>query len=159
MAILDPRTGEHLVTWNKIDASSFCDLVTEFLSLHPSLDNQNQDEKDTEPKNKKSKVTESILDADEDDQIAAAIQASLKETTKKKEVVVENSDDSDSDGDYDYFESFSAEASNSSFPTTSQKIEEKQTDTSQDICKCSSVNILFFLLIFYYFFFSRGRRQ
>ena len=136
VAILDPRTGEHLVTWNKIDASSFCDLVTEFLSLHPSLDNQNQDEKESEPKNKKSKVTESILDADEDDQIAAAIQASLKETTKKKEVVVENSDDSDSDGDYDYFESFSAEASNSSLPTTSQKIEEKQTDTSQDICKC-----------------------
>ena len=104
--------------------------------LNPGIFRRGQEEKESEPKNKKSKVTESILDADEDDQIAAAIQASLKETTKKKEVVVENSDDSESDGDYDYFESFSAEASNSSLPTTSQKIEEKQTDTSQDICKC-----------------------
>ena len=59
VAILDPRTGEHLVTWNKIDAATFCDLVTEFLSLHPSLDPSNDDKdssKPSEPKNKKPKV-------------------------------------------------------------------------------------------------------
>ena len=34
VAILDPRTGERLVTWVKLDAMTFCDLVTEFLSNH-----------------------------------------------------------------------------------------------------------------------------
>ena len=38
VAILDPRTGELIVTWQKLDAATFCDLVTEFLSLHPSLE-------------------------------------------------------------------------------------------------------------------------
>ena len=38
VAILDPRTGELMVTWQKLDATTFCDLVTEFLSLHPSLE-------------------------------------------------------------------------------------------------------------------------
>ena len=58
VAILDPRTGEHLVTWNKIDAATFCDLVTEFLSLHPSLEpsNDKDSSKSSEPKNKKPKV-------------------------------------------------------------------------------------------------------
>ena len=36
VAILDPRTGELIVTWQKLDAATFCDLVTEFLSMHPS---------------------------------------------------------------------------------------------------------------------------
>ena len=93
VAILDPRTGELLVTWKKLDASTFCDLVTEFLSLHPSLepledDNKkvnNADDKNgsttskekteelEEPPSKKMKTVDSILDANEDDQIAAAI--------------------------------------------------------------------------------------
>ena len=143
VAILDPRTGEHLVTWNKIDASSFCDLVTEFLSLHPSLnpqDPEKSEEAEVEPESKKAKTSESILDADEDDQIAAAIQASLKEESAKQQKVEnsDNSDDEDDDDDDDYFESFSAEVSNSSFPTrTAKKIEEKETDTSKDICKCT----------------------
>ena len=91
VAILDPRTGELLVTWKKLDASTFCDLVTEFLSLHPSLEPLNDDknkkvenndkngtskEKSEEleqPPSKKMKTVDSILDANEDDQIAAAI--------------------------------------------------------------------------------------
>ena len=91
VAILDPRTGELLVTWKKLDASTFCDLVTEFLSLHPSLEPINEDSKKVEnndkngtsskvkseeleqPPNKKMKTVDSILDANEDDQIAAAI--------------------------------------------------------------------------------------
>ena len=143
VAILDPRTGEHLVTWNKIDAASFCDLVTEFLSLHPSLDpGQDPDQKsneEVEPKNKKAKASESILDCDEDAQMRAAIEASLKEESKKKKVEnSDNSDDEEDDDDDDYFESFSAEVSNSSFPSrTVKKIEEKETDTSKDLCKYS----------------------
>ena len=71
--------------------STFCDLVTEFLSLHPSLEPINEDSKKVEnndkngtsskvkseeleqPPNKKMKTVDSILDANEDDQIAAAI--------------------------------------------------------------------------------------
>ena len=91
VAILDPRTGELLVTWKKLDASTFCDLVTEFLSLHPSLEPINEDSQKVEnndkngtsskvnseqleqPPNKKMKTVDSILDANEDDQIAVAI--------------------------------------------------------------------------------------
>ncbi|XP_074657988.1 UBX domain-containing protein 7-like isoform X2 [Tubulanus polymorphus] len=40
IAILDPRTGEFLVSWSKIDATSFCDLVRIFLSEHPALDGE-----------------------------------------------------------------------------------------------------------------------
>ena len=138
VAILDPRTGEHLVTWNKIDAASFCDLVTEFLSLHPSLDPSDPEKsEDPEPKNKKAKPSESILDCDEDAQMRAAIEASLKEEKKKQKVEnSDNSDDEEDDDDDDYFESFSAEVSNSSFPSrTVKKIEEKETDMSKDLCK------------------------
>lgn len=38
VAVLDPRTGECLVTWHKLDAVTFCDLVTEFLTAYPGLD-------------------------------------------------------------------------------------------------------------------------
>ena len=62
VSILDPRTGELLVTWSKLEASSFCDLVTEFLSLHPSLEpnedsntNSTTSKDDSEPPNKKPK--------------------------------------------------------------------------------------------------------
>ena len=34
VAIIDPRTGECLAVWNKIDATSFCDLLLEFLCQH-----------------------------------------------------------------------------------------------------------------------------
>ncbi len=123
IAILDPRTGELLVAWQKVkDASTFCDLVSEFLTVHPSMDpngsakdEDSEDNKhDDEPPGKRPK---SILDADEDDQIAMAIQASLKEAEKKKKNAPEHGDDNDEDDDFDdeedYFESFSAENSNS----------------------------------------------
>ena len=70
VAILDPRTGELMVTWQKLDAATFCDLVTEFLSLHPNLEPSNKEDS-TEIKNgkkqesvakrKKSTDTHSIL--------------------------------------------------------------------------------------------------
>jgi hypothetical protein len=41
IAILDPRTGERLITWSRVpDAATFCDLITEFLTLHPVFDSQ-----------------------------------------------------------------------------------------------------------------------
>ena len=53
VAILDPRTGERLVTWPKVtDAGCFCDLVAEFLTIHPSLDGAGA----TEPPRKRNKA-------------------------------------------------------------------------------------------------------
>lgn len=41
IAIIDPRTGELLAQWQKMDALSFCDIITEFLSNHPPLQDGN----------------------------------------------------------------------------------------------------------------------
>ena len=39
VSVIDPRTGEQIVKWEKVgDAATFTDLVSEFLSVHPSLD-------------------------------------------------------------------------------------------------------------------------
>jgi len=137
VAILDPRTGELMVTWQKLDAATFCDLVTEFLSLHPNLEPSNKEDS-TEIKNgkkqesvakrKKSTDTHSILDADEDDQLAAAIAASLKETSKKTLKAPDDSDFSDSDSDSDLIEGFSADNSNSGpMPASSSNTAENIT--------------------------------
>lgn len=36
VAIIDPRTGELVRQWNKIDTLTFCDKLTQFLTDHPS---------------------------------------------------------------------------------------------------------------------------
>ncbi|XP_076370816.1 UBX domain-containing protein 7-like isoform X2 [Tachypleus tridentatus] len=72
VAILDPRTGENLVVWNKVDPVSFCDLVTKFLYEYPTPDGSVPG-----PPIKKSK-TDKILDQSEESQMKAAIQASLE---------------------------------------------------------------------------------
>ncbi|TRY70684.1 hypothetical protein TCAL_04831 [Tigriopus californicus] len=98
VAVLDPRTGESLVTWNKIlDASCFCDLVAAFLHLHPSLEQSNGSHPGGEPSKKKLKKNSSIIDADEDSQLAAAIQASLSQNTGLQLSSEVLSDDSDVD--------------------------------------------------------------
>ena len=40
-----------MVTWQKLDATTFCDLVTEFLSLHPSLEPSDEEKDATDFKN------------------------------------------------------------------------------------------------------------
>lgn len=80
VAVLDPRTGECLVTWHKLDAVTFCDLVTEFLTAYPGLD------ENSAPPKKKIRVdpSDSILEADEASQIEAAIKASLVEAKSER---------------------------------------------------------------------------
>ena len=105
------------MTWQKLDAATFCDLVTEFLSLHPNLEpgSGEKDAANSESKNgsavakRRKSETSSILDADEDDQIAAAIAASLKQSSTN----TASNNSSDTDDDDDLLESFSAENSNS----------------------------------------------
>jgi len=79
IAVIDPRTGENMATWSHIDANAFPELITEFLTLHPSLETPEK-----EPPRKRLKGDEegegSVADLDEDAQLAAAIKASLSET-------------------------------------------------------------------------------
>ncbi|CAB4032271.1 UBX domain-containing 7 [Paramuricea clavata] len=77
LAVLDPRTGEKLVEWETVDALSFCEVATEFLSNH-SLGKESNG---CFPPAAKRRKRESIIDASEDSQLEAAIAASLKETS------------------------------------------------------------------------------
>lgn len=72
VSVIDPRTGENMVTWNKINASAFPELMTDFLTHHPSLESPAK-----EPPRKKAR-TGSILEQDEQAQMEAAIKASLE---------------------------------------------------------------------------------
>ncbi|KAJ8030650.1 UBX domain-containing protein 7-like [Holothuria leucospilota] len=77
VAILDPRTGELLATWHHLDTVAFCDLVMDFLTNHPCFDPANGQS----PPSKKVR-RESIIDADEEKQLKAAIDASLAESSQ-----------------------------------------------------------------------------
>jgi len=102
VSIVDPRTGENMVTWSRLDAAAFPTLITEFLSLHPSLESPGKEE----PPRKKVK-TDVLVEMDEEAQMAAAIKASLADTLKEDE-------DSGSD-----LETFSDEDSNPTSDTRS----------------------------------------
>ena len=81
IAVVDPRTGEQIVKWDKLDdPTCFCDLVAEFLSHNGSLD---KEDAPTRPPAAKKSKREEILDAGEDEQLAAAIRASLAESQPK----------------------------------------------------------------------------
>ena len=103
VAIIDPRTGENMVTWANIDAAAFPALITEFLTLHPSLESPVK-----EPVRKKIK-TDNPVEMDEAAQLEAAIAASLAETMERHE--------SESGSD---LETFSDEESNQGTPRTTQ---------------------------------------
>jgi len=86
VSIIDPRTGENMVTWSHIEASAFPELMTEFLSLHPSLESPIK-----EPSRKKLKA-DNMVEMDEEAQMAAAIKASLADTLANNEDSSDNSD-------------------------------------------------------------------
>jgi len=109
VSIIDPRTGENMVTWSHIEASAFPELMTEFLSLHPTLESPVK-----EPPRKKVR-SDQMLEMDEEAQMAAAIKASLADTLANTE---ESSGDSD-------LETFSDDDSNLS----------PKKKTSNGVCK------------------------
>ncbi|XP_056420424.1 UBX domain-containing protein 7 isoform X3 [Hyla sarda] len=74
VSILDPRTGQKMVEWHKLDVNSFLEQVTGFLSEHGQLDGLS-----SSPPKKRLR-SESLIDASEDSQLEAAIRASLQET-------------------------------------------------------------------------------
>lgn len=85
VSILDPRTGEQMATWHRIDNEAFCDVVMQFLCDHkmdipdvvplsPPADSPSS----SGPPAKRARSA-SIIDASEESQIEAAIAASLAE--------------------------------------------------------------------------------
>ncbi|XP_075717343.1 UBX domain-containing protein 7 [Rhinoderma darwinii] len=74
VSILDPRTGQKMVEWQKLDVNSFLEQVTGFLAEHGQLDGLS-----SSPPKKRLR-SESLIDASEDSQLEAAIRASLQET-------------------------------------------------------------------------------
>lgn len=94
IAILDPRTGEKLVVWNNVDAMSICEHIDSFLLEHTS-----PQEKDSHhategsasaTKTSSERMNFSLLDQSEEEQLRAALAASMKETN-----LVNIDDDSD----------------------------------------------------------------
>eukprot|EP00092_Neocalanus_flemingeri_P015956 GFUD01017273.1.p1 GENE.GFUD01017273.1~~GFUD01017273.1.p1 ORF type:complete len:450 (-),score=171.83 GFUD01017273.1:167-1516(-) len=86
VSIIDPRTGENMVTWSHIEAAAFPELMTEFLSLHPCLESPVK-----EPPRKKVR-TDNMVEMDEEAQMAAAIKASLADTLANNGDSSDNSD-------------------------------------------------------------------
>ena len=57
ISILDPRTGEQLVTWSNIpDSATFCELVTDFLTSNPPLNGESNKAGPDEPVQKRTKT-------------------------------------------------------------------------------------------------------
>ncbi|UYV62454.1 UBXN7 [Cordylochernes scorpioides] len=110
IAVIDPRTGENLVTWNNVDAVSLCDLMSEFLTQHPSPDGSF-----TQPK-KKIIEPETLLDGSEEDQLKAAIEASIRDmagTSSSSTTAQAQEDDSDGGESFDSDTKQSEEAGDS----------------------------------------------
>ncbi|KAI1286016.1 UBX domain-containing protein 7 [Halotydeus destructor] len=106
VAVLDPRTGELLVSWHTIvDSVTFCDFVTEFLSGHPSPDGSINSispakEDEVQPANGNSAEIDSknAYEESEDEQLKRAIAASLQDVpgpSRKVVNVIHDEDDSD----------------------------------------------------------------
>lgn len=122
ISVIDPRTGENMVTWNKIDANSFPEIITEFLSLHPSLETPEK-----QPPRKRLKTNDmddletgaggsasaNFAELDEDAQLAAAIKASLENVVAgpNKDESKENLELSDDDVSKDSFHNDSQDSS------------------------------------------------
>ncbi|XP_041483298.1 UBX domain-containing protein 7-like [Lytechinus variegatus] len=125
VSILDPRTGEQMATWHRIDSEAFCDVVMQFLCDHkmdipdivplsPPADSPSS----SVPPAKKVR-TSSIIDASEESQIEAAIAASLAEAEaaqtkspnqpKAKSSIIDIESDSNDEDDDDAVETIESD--------------------------------------------------
>ncbi|XP_037091714.1 UBX domain-containing protein 7-like [Pollicipes pollicipes] len=93
VAILDPRTGELLRTWGKLDKNAAIELLIDFLEAHKFSE-------DAPPTPKRPRQA-SVLELDEEAQLRLAIEKSLRpEPARRRRLLVA---DSDSDGEDDDF--------------------------------------------------------
>ncbi|XP_060079385.1 UBX domain-containing protein 7-like [Ylistrum balloti] len=120
VSIIDPRTGENMVTWDKLDPIIFCELANEFLAENPFCGSDSE----TSPSPAKRPRVSSIVDASEDSQLQAAIKASLTKSTSSNPVIIDSDSDIDSDNDLETFtDSDDEESSTTNSP---MKCEPKQ---------------------------------
>ncbi|GFS21056.1 UBX domain-containing protein 7-like [Elysia marginata] len=95
VAVIDPFTGENQIVWNKIaDGNVFCELAKDFLSMCPVPDSSQ-----LPSAAKRQRREPTIVDATEEEQLEAAIQASLSETKKKADPAPQYIHSSDSEAD------------------------------------------------------------
>ncbi|KAF9582423.1 hypothetical protein BGW38_000227 [Lunasporangiospora selenospora] len=73
IAIIDPRTAERMLYWSKsMDPDQFLEEVGDFLHMHSLADSSS---KPSQPK--KTKIVKDVLDMTEEEQLQAAINASM----------------------------------------------------------------------------------
>jgi len=108
VAVLDPRTGELMVEWNYPDCATYITVLTEFVNSS-SWGDEDTDVPNPPPQSKRRRLdTGTILDASEDEQLEAAIKASLAENADPLNSVNDDTNDNDID-DEDGEESGSVE--------------------------------------------------
>ncbi|KAJ6222127.1 hypothetical protein RDWZM_000672 [Blomia tropicalis] len=76
VSIVDPRTGEKMVSWNEIDTMTFCDNITQFLSEHPRPGGDAESVSSNHVE-----VEKEIVNDSEEMLLEAAINASLTDIT------------------------------------------------------------------------------
>ncbi|XP_059153816.1 UBX domain-containing protein 7-like [Physella acuta] len=100
VAVIDPFTGESQVVWNKIsDGTVFCEIAKDFLASCPVPDTSI-----ASPPIKRSKREPSIVDASEQEQMEAAIKASLCEIPRppsSPQYILDSDSELDNDSDSD----------------------------------------------------------
>lgn len=126
VAVIDPRTGEQLVVWHHVDAVTLNELVDAFLKEYNSPNGTSTDVDATPSKF-------SLLDQSEDDQIKAALAASLKDSNLTRSSV-----DEDIESDFETFESDS-ESTNDKLSKNIIVNSETSCDTI-DVVGCSESN-------------------
>lgn len=106
IAILDPRTGEKLVVWHNVDVKTICELIELFLAEHnTSLEGHVTAVEGTSKSATSTAAAFSLLDQSEEEQLKAALAASVEENLVNVE---------DVDSDIETFESDSESVGGSS---------------------------------------------
>lgn len=88
IVVIDPRTGEKMISWGALSANNFIREISEFLANNP-YEEDGHEHKDGQHKR-------SIINLSEESQLKAAIEASLEESERNSHCLV-FSDDSDSE--------------------------------------------------------------
>lgn len=103
IAIVDPRTGEKMRHWTTLDAIVFCEQVTEFIGEHASPDGSiagpaaSSSRTPAVSGSKSRRIdAEGLYEQSEEDQLKAAIAASLRDVQSNTRML-DSEDDSDED--------------------------------------------------------------
>ncbi|GIY64953.1 UBX domain-containing protein 7 [Caerostris darwini] len=126
IAILDPRTGEKLVVWNNVDPVTICELIEAFLKEHSSPDGTSQSA------NKASDLCFNLVDQSEEEQLRAAIEASVKDNAPQ--------DAEDSESDLESFDSDTESAGGKIFTVNSANCNSDHSNDIIDVVGITEIN-------------------